>query len=224
MASYSSAIPYIKKSEGGLSRAVTDTASSNPSPYTYQGKSGWHTNRGITWTTFKSLAPSAGYTVSESNFLNMPDDIWLKIYKTGYWNPMKGDTYTSQPVANAVVDFAWAAGVGGSTKALIKYLSKQGMNADGPISIANSFNNLVKRHGEAKVFNDLIDERKRFFVSLNQPANEKGWLSRMEELRTQGSALVVSGGKFVKKHWLATTLIVVGLSGIMVGLVLGSKK
>ncbi len=192
MASYDSAIPYIQKAEGGLSKATTDTASANPSPYVYKGTTGWHTNRGITWGTFKSLAPKVGYAISEDNFIRMPDSVWLGIYKTGYWNDMKGDLYDSQPVANAIVDFAWAAGGGGTRRDLSKYLSKKGITASDSTSIANAFNQLIKTEGESKVFNDLIDERKRFFKSLNQPANEKGWLARMETLRNQGVALIGS--------------------------------
>jgi len=36
---------FTEKWEGGLSRATTDTASKNPSPYTYKGQTGWHTNK-----------------------------------------------------------------------------------------------------------------------------------------------------------------------------------
>jgi len=190
MATYEGAIPYIKKAEGGLSRATTDKASKKPSPYIYKGVKGWHTNKGITWTTFQSLAPKAGFEVNEYNFMTMPDNVWLGIYKVGFWQPIKGDLYTSQAIANTVVDWAWAGGTGGAENALIKYLSTKGIKADGYESIAKGFNELTKKDGESKAFNDLIDERKRWFKSLNQPANEKGWLSRMETLRKQGSAIL----------------------------------
>lgn len=190
MANFESAIPYIKKAEGGLSRATTDKASKNPSPYTYKGVKGWHTNKGITWTTFQSLAPKAGFEVNETNFMSMPDNVWLGIYKVGFWQPTKGDLYNSQAIANTVVDWAWAGGTGGAKKALIQYLSTKGIKADGYETIANGFNQLVKKDGESKAFNDLIDERKRWFKALNQPANEKGWLARMETLRKEGSAIL----------------------------------
>ncbi len=218
MASYESAIPYIQKAEGGLSRATTDTASKSPSPYEYNGKTGWHTNRGITWDTFKGMAPKAGYSVSKDNFISMPDNIWLKIYKIGFWDTAKGDLYTSQSIANAVVDWAWASGTGtrGAKGALIRYLGKKGIVASNYDSIAYGFNELVKKEGEQKVFNDLIDERKRFFVSLNQPKNEKGWLSRMEKLRQEGMSLVSEGAKAtieaVKRHPFITAGVVIGMT------------
>jgi len=213
MASYESAIPYIQKAEGGLSRSTTDTASSNPSPYTYNGVTGWHTNRGVTWTTFVNLSSQAGYAVTQDNFINMPDSIWLSIYKIGYWQPMSGDLYNSQSIANAVVDFAWGAGVSGAKKGLIKFLSNNGINATDSTSIAQGFNQLVSTQGESKTFNDLIDYRKNWFISLNQPSNQNGWLSRMETLRQQGINLigteVEAGVQFVKHNiWLTAGITV----------------
>lgn len=219
MATYESAIPYIKKSEGGLSRATTDTASKKPAPFNYKGQTGWHTNRGITWETFNSLASQLGYAPSADNFFKMPDDIWLKIYKGGYWNPMQGDRYDSQPIANAIVDFAWAGGVGGSTNALIKYLASKNIKADGVITISQGLNELTKKDGEKKAFNDLIDYRKAWFISLNQPANTGGWLSRMEELRKQGSSLIKEtiqkvgeATETVKKNPTTTVIITILLA------------
>ena len=209
MATYESAIPYIQKAEGGLSRATTDTASANPSPYVYKGVTGWHTNRGIIWPTFKALAPKVGYEISQENFINMPDKVWLGIYKIGFWDDMKGDLYNSQSIANAIVDFAWASGNGGARRDLIKYLSTKGISASNSTSIANGFNSLVEKEGEKKVFNDLIEERKRFFKSLNQPANEKGWLSRMETLRQQGISLIDTGVETIKKNPLPSAIITV---------------
>lgn len=231
MASYESAIPYIQKAERGLSNALTDTASQKPSPYIYSGQN-WkgakylkpglpvHTNRGITWETFTGLSKQAGYDINEKNFINMPDTIWLSIYKMGYWIPMKGDKYNSQAIANAVVDFAWASGIGGSTWDLKKYLATKGIIASNADTIADGFNKLIKEKGEANTFNDLINERKRFFKSLNQPANEKGWLSRMDELQKQGSAIL----GVIKSNMGKTSLVVLGIGALATAIYFYSKN
>lgn len=190
-----SLINYIKKAEGGLSRANTDTASKNPSPYVYKGVTGWHTNKGIQWLVFKELAPSAGYEVNENNFLTMPDSIWGKIFKIGYWDQLKCSEYQSQAIAAAVGDWAWASGAGGARSALMRYLKTKGIEAKNSAAIAGAFNILVGKDGESKVYNDLINERIRFFKALNQPANEKGWINRMEKLRELGSSLLKDIGK-----------------------------
>ena len=211
-------ISYLQKSEGGLSRSTKDTASKYPSPYVYNGQSGWHTNKGITYQTFESSASGAGYSVTADNFLKMPNEIWGKILKMYYWDPMYCNLYESQAIANAVVDFAWASGTGGSKKALIKYLGKKGIKVDGAVSIAKAFNNLAKKDGELQVFNDLIDERKRFFKSLNQPANEKGWLNRMETLRKEGAILL----KDIVSSTGGTGLLIA--AGLIVGMYFIFKK
>lgn len=221
MANYKIPIPYIKKSEGGLSRALTDTASKNPSPYIYAGQTGWHTNKGITYTTFASLSTKLGYENNANNFLTMPDWIWEKIYKSAYWDPMAGDLYKSQAIANAVVDFAWASGTGGATAQLKKYLAQNGISASNATQIAQGFNALVSKKGEGNVFNSLIDFRKQFFISLNQPANTKAWLSRMETLRIEGMRYL---GRKIKAH----PYITAALSAIIIFstyfLLSGNKK
>jgi len=190
-----SLISYIKKAEGGLSRAATDTASKNPSPYVYKGVTGWHTNKGIQWLVFKELAPTAGYEVSADNFLNMPDFVWGKIFKIGYWDQLNCSEYQSQAIANAVGDWAWASGAGGAKSALKRYLLTKGITVKDSKAIAAVFNILVEKDGEKKVYNDLINERIRYFKSLNQPANEKGWINRMEKLRALGSEILKDLGK-----------------------------
>jgi lysozyme family protein len=55
MADASKIIPHILQWEGGLSRNPADTASKNPAPCSYNGKTGYHTNKGVTYTTLQAL-------------------------------------------------------------------------------------------------------------------------------------------------------------------------
>ena len=212
MAKAENIIPYIKEQEGGLSRATTDTASKNPAPWAYNGKTGWHTNMGVTYQTFSSLSSKLGYANTPDNFFKMPESIWLKIYRYGYWDPMQGDLYKSQAIANAVVDFAWASGTGGATKALIKYLKGKGINASNAKDVANAFNSLTVGGKEKKEFDSLIDFRKQYFLSLNQPANNKGWLSRMDALRKQGYSILGKSFNAMKAHPLVVGVIILGIA------------
>ena len=69
MADYTNIINFIKAKEGGLSSATTDTASRNPSNCG-NGSNGkpYHTNKGVTWSTFKSLSSKLGYSATCDNF------------------------------------------------------------------------------------------------------------------------------------------------------------
>lgn len=48
-------IDFTKRWEGGLSRDTNDSASSYPCPTPHNGKSGYHTNIGITYKVWHSL-------------------------------------------------------------------------------------------------------------------------------------------------------------------------
>jgi lysozyme family protein len=134
-----------------------------------------------------------GYAVTADNFFKMPDNIWLGIYKKGYWDEVKGDSYTSQALANAIVDYAWAFGVGGARTRISKYiLDKYKVNTKNFTEIANAFNTLTK-NGDKQVFDDFIEHRKQAFKALKQPANEKGWLTRMDTLRRDSLSLLYDG-------------------------------
>jgi lysozyme family protein len=108
MADYRQITGWIRKWEGGLSKSKSDYFSKFPVP----DGSGYHTNKGITWKTFETLAPKLGYIATPQLFYAMPDDIWGKIFKYGYWDVIHGDQITSQAIAETLVDWAWASGAG----------------------------------------------------------------------------------------------------------------
>lgn len=179
MANLMVAVPYIKKAEGGLSRASTDTASKNPAPYVYKGLTGWHTSNGVTWTTFKSLGKTLGYEVNATNFFSMPDSIWLKIYEYGYFKPILAHHIQSDVIGMTIADYAWAFGVGGAKSRLLRWLTAEFKAKVTTMSQAVQF---INSQNEATFFKKLLQHRKDAFLRLNQPKNNKGWLSRMDEL------------------------------------------
>lgn len=85
---------FILKSEGGLSNNPKDPAARNPSPTPQK----YHTNKGVTWSTFVALSPKLGYQPTVQNFLVMPSEIWQKIYRENY---LKKAQLSDNPVLNA---------------------------------------------------------------------------------------------------------------------------
>ena len=188
MADYTKIVSFIKTKEGGLSSATTDTASDNPSNCG-NGKNGkpYHTNKGVTWSTFKGLSSQLGYSANCENFKTMPDTIWGKIYKVGYWNPMQGDKIKNQAIANTFVEMAWLSGVGSntSTKGAIPYLknffkSKYNKSFSSITEIVDYVNELDKNGKTPELFEKLYDFRKSLYSSFNQPSNLKGWINRLD--------------------------------------------
>jgi hypothetical protein len=203
---------FTEKWEGGLSRATTDTASKNPSPYTYKGQTGWHTNKGVTYSAFKSLAPRLGYKDTAENFLNMPQDIWLKIAKVGYWDIINLDAVKSQAIANLMFSWQWGSGYSWRNR-VQRYLVSKGINwsISDLKGLPNKLNELSDKQGEKKTFDELIEQKKQFLVSLNQPANERGWLRRLEDLKNNGYTFLGKSVEVIKKNLVPTILITTAL-------------
>lgn len=180
MANIKNVLPFTKAWEGGLSRATTDKASANPAPWTYAGANGWHTNRGITYTTFVGNAAKLGYAITPENFFLMPDEIWMKIAKKIYWDGFLLDQVRSEAIAAALFNWAWGSGDYGGGESLEKYLfEKHGITATNDATRVAAINKLALTKGEETIFRELIAHRKAFFESLGQPANLKGWLNRL---------------------------------------------
>lgn len=193
MADYRRQIGFIKKWEGGLSNNANDPASASPMPCVYLGQTGWHTNKGITWQTFSTYAASLGYAASCENFVQMPDYIWLKIFKKKFWDAFQLDGYNSQSIADIIVAWAWGSGLGGAYRQLAKFLNsnygaslaenKSDYSTSNTTKIRDVFNAITRRSSRERIAQeDLIQAYRDFYVSLNNPYYLKGWLNRLDEL------------------------------------------
>lgn len=190
MASFTTAIPFIKAAEGRLSRATTDTASRHPAPWPYRGQTGWHTNKGITYSTFVSLAPKLGYAISPENFFLMPEALWQRIFKAGFWDVVKCDQIRSEVLAIALVDYAFNFGPTGAESRIQIWLKKQyRIVAKSPDTVATALNKLSAKD-EKGFFQAFIAHRRDAYQKLNQPDNEEGWLERMDKLEEEGLAFL----------------------------------
>ena len=221
MADHKDIINFTKIAEGGLSSAQTDTAKNNPSPCG-KGKNGYpyHTNKGIQWITFKSLAEKGGYAASCDNFLKMPDSIWLKIYKIGFWDPMQGDKIKNQAIANTFVKWAWGSGVGGATNSLKKFfISKYNKDFSSISQMVSFVNEIHDKDQNKKLFDELMAHREAFLRSTGQTANLKGWFNREDAFYLYNVHYTLS--KTQKQTAKAITYgvitIVLGISLIYIG-------
>ena len=197
-------IPFTYKWEGGLTRATTDSASKSPSPYIYKGVSGWHTNKGVTYAAFKSNAPSLGYVDNAQNFLSMPEDIGLKIAKIKYWDILYLDEVKSQAVANVMFSWMWGSGYAWQPR-MERYLASKGITwKSGRFQeLATRLNEIVAKEGEKKIFDELIEQKKQYLLSLGEKSNPggvytKGWLNRLADLQTYSYGLLGKSVEAIK--------------------------
>jgi lysozyme family protein len=175
MANYKNIIPFFRKKEGGLSKAITDAARAHPVP----DGSGYHTNKGITWQTWSSVFGTDADSVKR--FYAMSDADWETIYKKYYWDSIMGDQINSQRIADTMVNWVWGSGQYWPVSNLQKIL---GINADG--SFGNQTLQAVNSADESSLYNELKTTSFNWFTQLgNQPAyaaNKAGWLNRLNSL------------------------------------------
>lgn len=219
MADIKHIIPFTYKWEGGLTDNPKDNASSDPAPWPYtitrKGKpytSGkWHTNKGITHTTFKSNAKDLGYEYTAKNFFEMPESIWLSIAKKKYWDSIKLDTYTSQAIANLMFSWRWGSGYAWRAR-MQRYLLTKGIswNINDFTALATALNSLAKKN-EQQTFEELVKQKELFLRSLSDfDEFGDGWLNRLKSLKDMSMSFItahagasVAGAFFFGSHLIS---------------------
>jgi phage antirepressor YoqD-like protein len=205
MANYRNIIPFIKKWEGGLSRAKTDTASSSPAPFTtrardysqrgapYVTSNDWHTNKGVTWTTFSGLASRLKYTPTKENWEQMPDSIWEKIFKNGYWDKVQGDKLLTQNIADLLADWYWGSGTW-AVRNLQQVLNRSfgyKLREDGVMGATTLA--AANKVDQKKLF-DLLHAEKLDYYRQIGGANLKGWTNRANEFYNKYKNVIIATG------------------------------
>jgi len=194
MANYKLAIPHVLKWEGGYSAAQTDTAKYDSTSKYMKTRSGnfrIHTNKGITWGTWKSVADSLGLEKTEEAFLNMTDSEWGKIFKKKYWDYIQADKINSQAIAEFLVEIGWGSGFGGARKEyseMKRWLTEKGYNTGTPdgyigsntIKALNNFTKDKGVKGEDELLDFLFKTRDNSLKGKSTAdANYRGWYNRI---------------------------------------------
>lgn len=175
-------VEFTKRWEGGLSRDKSDSASKFPCPTPYNGVSGWHTNAGVTYAVWHHMYGKN----NDSRFFEMDHEDWWNVFKTLYWNGVRGDEFKSQNVAIFVTGMAWGSGKSRAVKSLQQAIincgvaiANDGILGNRTLAAANSLDARV-------LFDALVAERKRFFEYIGRPGTKnnkflRGWLRRLND-------------------------------------------
>lgn len=179
---------FIKKWEGGLSRDPADNASSYPAPWVYNGKTGWHTNKGITYKTFKANAARLGYEASADNFFKMPDSIFISILKNVYAAGFPLSEIDDLPRIQAVIiTWAWGSGLFGAEKYLADFQREEMGIKDSNITkaeIVKNFSKEITPLNEKEWFNKLTARRLADFKKMSDwPKYGAGWTNRLNDFK-----------------------------------------
>jgi len=177
-------IEFTKRWEGGLSRDVADSASANPCPTPFNGKTGWHTNVGITYAVWKSFYGSK----NDDRFFKMDSGDWFNVFKTLYWNSVRGDEFKSQNIAIFVTGMAWGSGKKTAVLALQRAINNCGVTVDRDGILGNKTMAAANSIEPRQLFDALTTERERFFRAIGRPGSKNakflnGWLNRLESYK-----------------------------------------
>jgi len=143
---------------------------------------GGATNLGCTKATWEQYV---GHPVTKSNIMALtPNDV-MPLYKTKYWDTVKGDDLP-MGVDYAVFDFSINSGPSRAAKALQTVLN---VNADGQIGPATL--SALETSNPRDVATRVCEARLAFLQSLSNYANfGKGWSRRVSEVETAAFNMV----------------------------------
>lgn len=142
------------------------------------------TYRGIVQTYFDKWLVDQGSPPMGVQQLANHEELIEAYYLAQYWLPARiYGLLPSQAPALVVFDGVVQHGV----KTMIKLMQGViGAPVDGdfgPLTLAQ-YNQAITRSGAQTVATNLIARRKQFYIALNRPQDEAGWMNRMENLTT----------------------------------------
>jgi len=218
MANYKLILPSVAKFEGGLSSDPRDSCSKKRSDVIDPKNGlGYHTNKGVCYSTWLSASKKLGFDASGKSFVAMSKSQWESIVKELYWNPLNLDKVNSQAIAEILFQSNWGSGMGGAMT-LVRFMQEKiNLAQTGKMDTltVTKLNEYTKNSTKEKsLFKDIWNRRLQYLQSLKSFATYgRGWTNRMNDLLSRGLsymdnikkpisiiglALIVGGIYFIK--------------------------
>jgi lysozyme family protein len=165
------------KSEGGFSDDTRDNGNKLP-----DGRPG-STMLGVTQYNWEHWT---GHQVTHEQMRKLtPADV-KPFYKKKFWDACRCNDMP-QGIDYLVFDFAVNAGVGRSAKTLQSVVDATPDGAIGPLTLA-----AVAKQSEIELIDNFSAAKLDFYLSLNNPTYEAGWINRIKHVRTAALEMVGS--------------------------------
>jgi len=203
MADFSKYIQFLAKVEGGMSADPRDTnPAKTPSNYVMQTGQfkGYkvHTNRGITFGTYKANASKVGLKPTTEAFINLTYQQAYSFYKKLFWDTRYLDAIISQGVAEQIIEAFVGSLVGGNK--FIKDLQITLKTLNYPVKYTGKFDTqtisylnlaLKKTDTEKFIIREMTRKRLEYLKTLsNFKTYGKGWSIRLANTETRGLTYV----------------------------------
>lgn len=137
------------------------------------------TMMGVTLCTFRHFY---GKDKTVEDLKGITDEQWFNIFKSGFYDKVKGDKIENDSLCLMIVDWAWMSGV---KTAIKKVQSAIGVTADGIIGPKT----LYALNSDSKsAFYKILGRRQYFYQKLveKNPENKKyikGWTRRLNSIQ-----------------------------------------
>jgi lysozyme family protein len=220
MANHQLLVDHILRSEGGCSSDPED----NALKYGHSGVLGKgydnrhpnnyvHTCKGVIWSTYVAYCKIKKKTPNAQEFLKMSPALWGDIYKTLFWDKVRGDEIKSQAIAEILVEAVWGGGLQGMVREMQRWLNTKGASLEvdgaiGKLTIA-ALNKYTKTAASQKeLFDTLTAQRLRYLKSLGDWWKYgNGWTDRVSKLAARAESFF---GKTSTKVGGSAILLVLG--------------
>jgi len=165
------------KSEGGFSDDTRDNGNKLP-----DGRPG-STMLGVTQYNWEHWT---GHQVTHEQMRKLtPADV-KPFYKKKFWDACRCNDMP-KGIDYLVFDFAVNAGVGRGAKTLQSAVGATPDGAIGPLTLA-----AVAKQSEKELIDNFSAAKLDFYLSLNNPTYEAGWINRIKHVRTAALEMVGS--------------------------------
>jgi lysozyme family protein len=169
-ARFDTCMPFIFKAEGGYADNPADP--------------GGPTNYGITLATLRAYEGDPNLTAEDVKKLTPA--VAREIYRTAYWNRMQCGALPAG-LDLEVFDFGVNSGPAESVKTLQRLVGVTQDGSVGPITLA-----AVRQFNVGDLIGRFAQARLAFYQSLNMPEFEQGWATRVAQIQTAATKMLVA--------------------------------
>lgn len=163
---------HILREEGKTSSATSDTASK----CVPAGKI--HTNKGVTFCTFKTLAGSLSISpITYERFLNLTDEDVAK-FIFSYYTMVDGAKFNDS-LALAMTEAGWGSGTTRAYQHLYNSLKTFGITVSGKKEAQQE----AQKLNESLLFDEYIKQRRKYLLNLMESPKysmNTGWIPRLK--------------------------------------------
>lgn len=173
-------IAHIKQWESGLSGNPNDTGAINNGGYA--PGTNYHTNKGITWGTYKYYCKLNNRNCSVNEWLQMPNKLWLDLFKSLFWEEWDLDKLVDvyPRFAFFIAECAFMSGNYGAEVFFAQYLRSKGVE-DSNITKREITSHFLNDHWKLGIsVNDVVQYRKEYIKKFKgYKTYGRGWTNRL---------------------------------------------